>query len=760
MVTPRRSSPGIRHLLSGFLAGELDPMMGGRVDTDQYQFGLDTCENFLALELGPLVKRMGFQYIRDADPASSHVSAFRFSTTQEYVLEWTNGRVRFFTNGARVETSPGVPYELGVPYTAAEAPAVWSQQSYDRLYLDHPGHPPAAIARTSAVTFSYSVIANEFGPFKDENTDKTVTVTVDYVITDGTTPTTIHATAPIFQPGHVGTLFRVRAAQIALVAWEPGRVGVAVGEGYVNEGKEYVAQTAGTTGTIAPTHTEGLAWDGATRSDVGGKGPYGVQWKYLSDQFGIARITAVAGDGLSASAIVLRQMPEGTIPPTYRWSHSLFSDVEGYPAIVLLWQGRMVHVKGFDIVATVSGDFGGGRANYQTYTSEGIIAADMGFRRTLATEDPPLWGVADLKKLLLGTASKELAVGPTNSQAVVAGDNISMEPQSFYGSQALPPLQVGTKTLFVERGGRRIRAAGYDVQPDRYGADDLTVSARQITSGGIRQLAYQRWPFAFVHAVRSDGQIAVHSDTKLQVKGFSRIVLGGAAQALSAVSVVGADGVTDELWLLVARATPGGTRREIWKQAPWRELGEPQANAFYVDAGVSASAAANQTHFSGLTHLASQPVAVLADGAVVPNMTVAADGTLNLPSSAAPPYAFQIAIGLAYTATAITLPPEIAAARGTIQGLWKRARKVMLRLLETLGISVGGAGPNDPLEEVLERSAHDFMDQPIPLFTGDMEGNVDAEYDRSGRVRFVSDKPLPATITAAAISLEMDQEGV
>jgi hypothetical protein len=364
-----------------------------------------------------------------------------------------------------------------------------------------------------------------------------------------------------------------------------------------------------------------------------------------------------------------------------------------------------------------------------------------------------------LKVLLLGTASKELAVGPTNSQAIVAGDNISMEPQSFYGSQAIPPLQIGTKTVFVERGGRRLRAASYDMTPDRYGADDLTVSARQITTGGVRQIAHQRWPFAFLHAVRSDGQVAVHSDTKLQVKGFSRIALGGGAQALSAVSVVGADGVTDELWLLVTRETPGGTRREIWKQAPWRELGDPAPNAFYVDGGVTANAAANQTHFSGLTHLASQAVAVLADGAVVPNMTVASDGTLDLPSSAVPPYAYTLAIGLAYTATAITLPPEVATTRGTLQGLWKRVRKAMLRLLESSGISVGGNGANDPLEEVLDRSAQDFMDQPIPLFTGDMEGNVDTAYDRYGRCRFVSDQPLPATITAAALSFEMDQDG-
>jgi hypothetical protein len=757
MVTPRVSPSGIRQLQSGFLAGELDPMMVGRVETDHHAYGLSLCENFIALELGPLVKRMGFQYVCPADPSSQVLSTFKFSSTQEYVLEWTNNRVRFYTQGGRVETAPGVAYELATPYATSEVSTLGFQQSFDRLYIDHPSHPPGAIVRTAATTFNYEVTLLKNGPFKDENTNKTITVTVDYVTTDGvSTTTTVHASSAIFNSGHVGALFRVEAADFSeLVAWEPGRTGINIGEGYRNDGKEYVAQTAGTTGSIGPTHTEGMAWDGTGKNDlVSGKGPFGIKWKYLSDQFGIGQITAVAGDGLSATIIVLRQMPDGTTSPTWRWSHSEFSNAEGWPSIPVLWAGRMVHIKGFDVIGSVSGDYGGGQCNFQAYTSSGLLAADLAFRRTLSTDDPPQWALADINNLILGTASKELAVGPVNNSAVVAGDNIEMQPQSYYGSQPVRPVQIGIQTIFIEAGGRRLRAATFDLNSGRYVLTDLTASAYQISHSGLIQLAHLRLPFATLFALRLDGQIAVHSDSKLDVKGFSRMVLGGSAQVLSMAVVA------NQLWLLVERSGPvNGTTREVWLQSQWRDIGDPPQNSFYVDAGVKILAAASQVFFTGLTHLAGQAVAVLADGAVVANMTVANDGSLTLPSSAAPPYSYVLNVGLAYTATAVTLAPEIKVLRGTVQGLMRRVRTVMLRLIETLGISVGGDTDGDPLENVIDRSAADLMDEAMPLFTGDVEGQVDTDFDAYGRVQFVSDQPLPATIAAAAFSIEMDTLG-
>lgn len=742
----------LRHLQTGFLAGEIDPLLSGRIDTDHYAYGLDTCENFVPVNEGAIVKRPGFEYIRDADPSSTWLSAFRYSIDQEYALEWGAGKLRFFTNGGRIETSPGVAYEIATPYAAAHAPYLSTQQSYDRLYIDHGSYAPAALSRTGAATFAhaYSVLNN--GPFKDQNINQGITVTASGVAGS----ITLTATAPIFAAGHIGSLFQIEAEDFSTIkSWEAGMVGVVAGDQVRSEGKAYVALTSGTTGTNTPVHTSGSEWDGQLRNDINAKGPYGIQWQFLHDRFGVVRITSIGGGGTTATADVVRRLPDQLLTvPSHRWSHSAFSAAEGWPNLVKHAFGRQLHIKGFDLIGSVVNDYGGGQVNFQAFTSSGTLAADLGFRRTIATEDPPLWVAGD-RRLLVGTASKELAIGAINTSLAVAGDNIQSEPQSFYGSQLVFPVQVGTETVFVERGGRRVRAAGYDFGRDRYVPEDLTAAARAITRGGVLQLALQRVPFQLLYGVRGDGQLIVHPLTKIEVKGFGRTLLGGGARALSAVSIVGADNVTDELWLLVERTRADGLKREIWRQTPWREPGDPQDEQFFVDGGTRVEASGGQTVFNGLTHLAGQPVWVLAGGGVIPGLTVSGGGTLTLPPTSVPAAPYTLIVGLAYTATAVTLRPEAKMRSGSIQGLKQLVRKAVLRLLESVGIKVGSL--DGPLEEVIDRPANADMDAPIPLFTGDTQGLVDAQYTRDGRTRFVSDAPLAATICAAMLSMEVDE---
>lgn len=757
-----------RQLIEGFLGGELDPMMSGRVSTDNYNYGLELCENWVVSAQGPLIKRMGFEFVRPAQADAEWLSAFRFSVSQEYVLEWGSA-LRFFTNDGRIEADPVTPYEVTVPYSPAEASALSFQQSYDRLYIDHASYPPASLLRTGALTFSLADLEFIGGPFKDENTDEAITVTVSATTGIGITVT---ASSAIFEAGHVGALFRIAAKDFSdIKAWEPGMKGITSGLVVRSDGKAYSAAAAarafpnGCTGSVTPTHTDGAEWDGTGMLDeANAKGAYGIKWQYRHDRFGTVKITAIGGGGTTATADVVRRLPDSlTSVASHRWAHCCFSGAEGWPGLVALCFGRMFHFKDFDVVGSVVGDFGGGRANYAAYTDSGMPAPDLAFRRTLATNDPPIWVAAD-RKLLLGTASREMAVGPTNPQAAVSGDNITADPQSFYGSEAVAPVQLGVQTLFVERGGRRVRAANYDFGRDRYVADDMTAAARQITSGGVTKLVYQRSPYALVHAVRGDGQIGTHADTRLEIKGWSRLVLGGAARVLCAEAVMGPDGRRDALWVLIERVNGlGATVREIWKQAYWRELGDAQEESFYVDGGFRVAATAGQVHFSGLAHLAGQAVALLAGGAVIPGQSVAADGTLTLPAGSVPAVPYTLIGGLAFAAIARTLPPEVKGSKGSVQGMLKRARKLVLRLLETFGIKAAGytveSGAGD-YEEMIDRSADDLMDAPVPLYTGDTPGLIDVAYDRQGRVTWMSDDPLPAIITSAVVSLELDTDDV
>jgi hypothetical protein len=746
----------LKHLLAGFIGGEIDPFMFGRVDTEQYAYGLEKCENFVAVNEGPLVKRPGFEYIRDAAPTASWLGAFRRSIDQEYVIEWSEEAARFYTNGLRIESDPVTPYEITTPYAAADAPYLSTAQSYDRLYIDHGSYPPAALARLTATTFDYDPLAFRNGPFLDQNIDKTVTVIAGATTGAGVALT---ASSGIFAAGMVGSPIEIEALDFSdLKAWEPGMKDVVIGDIVRNEGKAYTAVTGGTTGGIPPTHTSGSEWDGQLKKDLlNDKGPYGVQWAYRHGRRGIATIASYASP-TSVTVDIVQRLPDSvTSVATYRWSLGAFSAAKGWPSIVTIGAGRMVHFKEMDIFASVVGDFGGGSPNFARYTDVGALAADLAFRRTIASDSPPLWAVPTGRRFLIGTASSELAIGAINSALALSGDNVSADPQTDYGSERVAPIKAGKNVLFVERGGRRVRSADYDFGRDGFDAMDLTSAARHITASGVVQLAYQRLPRSMALGVRADGQLIVHCNTRADIKGFARTVCGGAARIVSAVSVIGADGKTDELWVLVQRQRADGLKREMWRQTAWREPGDDRVEAFFVDGGVRTDAAASQTHFTGLTHLAGQDVAVLANGGVVPGMKVGADGSLDLPATSVPAFDYVMIVGLAYTAEAVTLRPEPRQRGETVQGAKQKIVKALLRLLDTFGIRIGDADPRQPLDEVLDRSADDLMDEGVPFFSGDQMTDVGGEWDRRGAVRFVSSDPLPCIVNAAVLHLEVEQ---
>lgn len=746
----------LRLLLNAFLGGEIDPLLAGRVDTDQHALGLTTCENFVCINEGPLVKRTGFHYVCDAASTASWLGAFRFSVTQEYLIEWSQLKARFYTNEARIETSPGVAYEVTTPYSAADAPRLSTQQSWDRLYIDHGSYPPAALTRTGATTFSHANTVLNNGPFRETNRDDTITVSASGTFTKGGT-VTITASSGIFAASDVGSQFRMEAKDFSTIkAWEPGMASVAIGEVVRSDGKAYTAESAGSTGSRVPIHEDGAEYDGQGKQDVvNTKGPYGILWRYRHDRFGVVKITGFTS-ATQVTAEVVRRLPDSLASvATPKWALAAFSATRGWPSLVLHAYGRQFHIKDFDLVGTVVDDYGGGQANFETLSSSGSPEADLGFRRTLAVSNPPIWALPD-KRLVLGTADFELAVGAINPSQALSGSNIQSEQQSFYGSEAVWPLQVGTQTIFVERGGRRIRSTRYDISQERYVPEDLTAGCSHVTGPGIVQLAAQRVPSALLHAVRGDGQIAVHALTRLDLKGFSRTVLGGDARALSAVSIVGSDGKTDQLWLLVERTRADGVKREIWRQADWRKLGDDPAEQFYVDAGRIVTVTGGTRTITGATHLAGEEIAVLVNGAVVPNITVLGDGSFTLPAEVVPAANYTLVYGLPYTALAVTTRAEAKLQRvGTIQGLRKRVRKAVLRLLETIGVQVGAI--DGELEELTDRPASAAMDAPVPLFSGDTEGPIEMDYDTDGRVRIVSDLPLAATIAAAVLSLEVDE---
>ena len=68
-----------RILRTAFIGGELDPLLEGRIDTEQHALGLSVCENFVPINEGPLIKRQGFEYVAPAPATASWSNGARRS---------------------------------------------------------------------------------------------------------------------------------------------------------------------------------------------------------------------------------------------------------------------------------------------------------------------------------------------------------------------------------------------------------------------------------------------------------------------------------------------------------------------------------------------------------------------------------------------------------------------------------------------------------------------------------------------------------
>lgn len=195
--------PKASPILSSFNAGELSPMLDGRVDLDKYAHGCRILENFIPAVQGPIYRRGGTRFVREVKNSADEntwLTKFEFNVEQSYVLEIGDQYIRFYTDHG-ILLDGAIPYEVVTPYLSADLTNAdggfalsMNAQTGDVIYIAHPKYPLAKLSRNGALTWTYEVVDTTNGPFKDENSDKTIGV-----YTNGVSGSiTITATSAIF----------------------------------------------------------------------------------------------------------------------------------------------------------------------------------------------------------------------------------------------------------------------------------------------------------------------------------------------------------------------------------------------------------------------------------------------------------------------------------------------------------------------------------------------------------------------------------
>lgn len=91
------------YLQTSFLGGEWSPYYSGRMDDQRYRSALAVCRNAYPLEEGCWTRRPGTRYLgptRNGAPAA--LREFHFNQAHPYVIEFTDGHMRFWSGPALV----------------------------------------------------------------------------------------------------------------------------------------------------------------------------------------------------------------------------------------------------------------------------------------------------------------------------------------------------------------------------------------------------------------------------------------------------------------------------------------------------------------------------------------------------------------------------------------------------------------------------------------------------------------------------------
>jgi hypothetical protein len=467
----------------------------------------------------------------------------------------------------------------------------------------------------------------------------------------------------------------------------------------------------------------------------------GVDWLFLHAGYGWVKIDSIGGGGTTASCTVVSRLPAevvGTGNATTRWAHSSWSGVEGWPSSVTFFRERLCFARGQRLWMSISAGFD----DFSARNTAGEVAADQAISLEVASgEINDIQWLHPDRELIAGTAGGEFTIGELTNGDPLGPGNIKVQLQSRYGTRGVPPVGSGSSTLFLLRAGTKLREIAYEFAADSYTTKDATTLSEHITKPGIVDMDYALDPYSVVWCVRSDGLLLGFTwNNEEQVKGWHRHLVGGAGAVESVAVIPRPDNTGDQVWMVVRRTIGGQTRRFVeLMENPW-ERGQAQADAFYVDSGLTYSGAPATT-ISGLTHLEGLTVDVLADGAPHPQRVVTSGAiTLLRPAS-------KVQVGLPCPPRLLTMRLEAGAQDGTAQGKTKRIHKVTFLLQDTAGILVG-ATATGALQEIEFRTPADPMDAPPPLFNGDKLVAWPSGYETDARVFVTNDKPTPLTLVA------------
>lgn len=653
---------------------------------------------------------------------------------------------------------------LATTYAESELQELRFAQSNDTLFITHKSHPLRKLTRTSHTSWSLSEPSITTGPFRTINGTESLIITPSGFSAAATgfgthvvgETCTLLASGDVFASGHVGSLWRLNetggAVGIAGAALGDSTKTLANGDVYTNEG--YIYGVSNLTGATTwekfnrvPSHQSGII---RVIGSVAGGGTH-FDSNFLHPGYCVVRITGVTSSTVATAVIVRYQMPASIVAGgTSFWEEGAWSSYRGYPRAVAFYEQRLM-LAGSDSDPTVI--WGSRSGAYEDFEDGADDNDAIVYRVAAGSADVFRWLVSG-RVLSGGSSFGEFAISASNLNEALTPSNFKAVPQTSYGTSDAPPVRVNQTVLYPQRDGgvtnsaRKLREFAYDYANDAFNSTDLTIFSEHVTGTGFDRVAYQLTPESTIWLRRMDGQLVGCTYERAQeIIAWHRHVLGGTDAALQTLCVLpGDDG--DEVWLSVRRTVGGVPVRSIEVMTkPFGDLDDKE-DCTNLDAHLSYSGSATTT-ISGLWHLRGQAVKILNNGSVEA-ATVSSAGRVTLANATT-----KACVGHGYTAILETEDIETGVKAGTAQSRVKRINNIFVRVLNSLG---GTVGPDaDNMTAILYRDTSDLLGGSPALRSGLIENDFNGGFERYSRVRIEHDDPLPFHCTGIVAEIGVSE---
>lgn len=714
---------------TNFTAGELSPRLAGRTDISRYANGAEILENAWPVVHGGCVRRWGTRMQKAAKHADkrSRLVPFVFDRNNAYQLEVGDGYIRVFKPAGRVETSPGVAYEIASPYTAADLAALDFTQGPDALIFWHGSYWPRRLRRFGDARWVLDLLPLNPAPFDEIGQRPAASLTLS-AATVGV-GRTLTASAASFLVSDIGREIAAGSGSLTITAVGSSTTATATITTEF-DATVYAANAWTITGSPQATCTPSAATPvgGAVTLTLSAAGwRAGDVGSFVEINSGLVRITGYTSD-TQVSGVIERALNTAVAAVANSWTLQAvaWNAVDGYPSTGTLYQQRLWAAGTRSNPQTV---WGSAIGQYLGFMMGGVLDTDA-VQYSLAGDDVnPIQYLVAMDALVALTYSG-VSTFEGGIEKPITPTNVRAKQRTNRGCAQVRPVTVGEEQVYVQRGGKRVRAIGYSQDSGQWAAPDISVLAEHIAAEGVSEMSWHDDPDMLIFAVRPDGAMGSETfDRDQDVAGWARQFTGAtygedgeitSMDAIESVATIPA-GDADQTWLIVRRTVNGSTVRYV-------ETFDPD---LHTDCASVQTAPGGATVWTGLGHLEGRTVQIKGDGVVWPSQVVTG-GQVTTPRAVE-----NIEVGLQYRSRARLLTPEAVGQLGSAQGAAMDVGEVYVDFLESFGCKVNGQNVE------FRRFGAELLDQPLPIVTGlHKVENLGWEDGRSV-VEITQDEPMP-----------------